>query len=246
MDTPTPERPAPSQTIVIQQKERVGWLRRIINIVVLLFILAAVASTFLARDLGQPTRLPERYVAGEVLGPKIAVVEIDGIIMDGTVDSAIRQIRQARDDEQVKAVVLRIDSPGGTVSGSDRIWREVEMLRRSGKPVVASLGGTAASGGYYVAAPADQVIAEPTTLTGSIGVITEIPNLEGLMDKLGVEMQTVATGRWKDSGSMFRPMTEDERRRWRTMLDDAYRRFVRIVARGRRLGIAEVEALADG
>jgi protease-4 len=120
------------------------------------------------------------------------------------------------------------------------------MVKRAGKPVIASLGGMAASGGYYVAVPADQVFAEPTTLTGSIGVITEMPNLEGLLDKVGVDMQIVATGKWKDSGSLFRPMTDEERERWRAMLEDAYRRFVRIVARGRGLGISEVEALADG
>jgi protease-4 len=185
-------------------------------------------------------------VAGELISAKIAIVEVEGLIYEPEVEHAVRQIRQARDDSAVKAVVLRIDSPGGTVSGSDRIWREVEMLKRSGKPVVASLGGMATSGGYYVAAPADQVIAEPTTLTGSIGVISELPNVEGLMGKLGVEMQIIATGKWKDTGSYFRPMTDEEQRRWRDLLDSAYQRFTRIVARGRRLGISEVQALADG
>jgi protease-4 len=200
----------------------------------------------LSRESGLPIRLPERYVAGELSAAKIAIVEIDGMIGDETTEFALRQLRQARDDDAVKAVVLRVDSPGGTVSGADRIWREVEVLKRAGKPVVASLGGMAASGGYYVAAPADHIVAEPTTLTGSIGVIMELPNLKGLLDKVGVEFETIATSEWKDSGSMFRPMSDEERRRWRTMIEDSYRRFVRIVARGRRLSMSEAEALANG
>jgi protease-4 len=246
MSSLPPPPPPATQTIVIERRPKAGIVRRLLTVLAIGLVLFAVFSTLLVREAGLPTRLPERYVAGELTGAKIAIVEVEGLIYDREVEHALRQLRQARDDDTVKAVVLRIDSPGGTVSGSDRIWREVEMLKRSGKPVVASLGGMAASGGYYVAAPADQVIAEPTTLTGSIGVITELPNLEGLLDKLGIEMQTIATGKWKDSGSLFRPMTDEERQRWKAMLDEAYGRFVRIVARGRRLGPSEVESLADG
>jgi protease-4 len=246
MSRPEPPPPPPTQTIVIERRARGSLLRRVLSLLVIGFLLFLLFGSLLFRETGLPTRLPERYVAGELIAAKIAIVEVAGPIYDPEVEHALRQLRQARDDEAVKAIVLRIDSPGGTVSGSDRIWREVEMLKRAGKPVVASLGGMAASGGYYVAVPAEYVLAEPTTLTGSIGVISQMPNVEGLLGKLGVEMQTIATGNWKDTGSYFRPMTEKERERWRAMLDDAYRRFVRIVARGRQLEIAEVEALADG
>lgn len=246
MSSPDPASPPPAQTIVIERRARGGLLRRVLTVLLLGFLVLAAISTLLVREAGLPTRLPERYVAGELTAAKVAIVEVEGLIYEGVVEHALRQLRQARDDDAVKAVVLRIDSPGGTVSGSDRIWREVEMLKHTGKPVIASLGGMAASGGYYVAAPADQVLAEPTTLTGSIGVITELPNVEGLLDKLGIDMQTIATGPWKDSGSLFRPMTEDERSRWRVMLDASYQRFVRIVARGRRLELADVKSLADG
>jgi protease-4 len=244
---PTPPAPTPPPTIVIQQpRDRGGWLRRLVVLGFWLLIGATILGSFLGRDQGLPTRLPERYVAGEITGAKVAIVDLGGAIFDDQVDFVRKQLRQARSDVQVQAVVIRIDSPGGTVSGSDELWREVEMLRASGKPVVASLGGIAASGGYYVAAACDHIIAEPTTLTGSIGVISELPNVAGLMDKLGVEVETVATGPWKDTGSYFRPLTDPERDRWRQLIGASYDRFVRIVARGRGLSIDQVRALADG
>jgi protease-4 len=233
------------QTIVIERRERGGLVRRVFLPILFLFLLMYLFNGLLTREVGLPTRLTERYAAGDATGPTIAIVEVDGLIMDGEVEHALRQIRQARDDDRVKAVILRIDSPGGTVSGSDRIWREVGVLKGK-KPIVASLGGMAASGGYYVASAADHVLAEPTTLTGSIGVILELPQLDGLMKKLGVEMETIATGDWKDTGSPFRPMTEHERERWRELIDDAYQRFVRVVAQGRKLPLSEVTPRANG
>jgi protease-4 len=241
-----PPPPPPGQTIVIERRERVGIVRRVITLVFILFLVFLLFGGLLPRESGLPTRLAERYVAGEIAAAKIAVVEVEGMILDANVNHVIRQLRQARDDDTVKAVILRVDSPGGSVSGSDRIWREVEVLKRAGKPVVASLGGMAASGGYYVAAPADHILAEPTTLTGSIGVILELPNLKGLLDKVGVEFETITTGPWKDSGSLFRPMTAEERTRWRELIEDSYQRFIRIVARGRRLSLSEVTTLANG
>jgi protease-4 len=209
---------------------------------------------------GLPSRLVEHYEAGstELSDPKVAVVEIRGMIAEGdtpgardAVGYALHQIRQARDDDKVKAVVLRIDSPGGTVSGSDRIWRELATLQGVNvatpkKPLVASMGGMAASGGYYIAAPADYIYAEPTTITGSIGVLMQMPKIYKLMKDYGVEMETIKSGPLKDSGSMFRPMTEAERARWQEMIDDTYDRFVRVVAQGRKLPEKDVRALADG
>ncbi|HEX8204121.1 MAG TPA: signal peptide peptidase SppA [Isosphaeraceae bacterium] len=243
--SPAPPPAAPGQTIVIDRRERAGCLRRLLWPVLILSVLMNLA---LINQSGVvPRRLEERYLAGDPLtAAKIAVVELDGVIFDPTVEHVLRQIRQAREDKQVKAVVLRVDSPGGTVSGSDRIWRELATLKAAKKPVVASMGGMAASGGYYVSAPADAIFAEPTTLTGSIGVIMELPRIHGLMEKLGVEMDTVAAGRWKDMGSMFRPMTDVERRRWQAMIDETYARFVRVVAQGRKLTRADAEAVADG
>jgi protease IV len=239
------ERPAAGQTIVIERRERGGLFRRLVFPILTLIFFLYLFSGLLTRDAALPTRLGERYVAGEVRGPTVAIVEVEGFILGDVVEHAVRQVRQARDDDTVKAVVLRVDSPGGSVSGADRIWREVGVLKEK-KPVVASLGGIAASGGYYVAAPADRILAEPTTLTGSIGVILELPQLHGLMEKLGVDVETIATGEWKDAGSPFRPMTDPERKRWREVIDDAFRRFVNVVAQGRNLPLPEVRALANG
>ncbi len=240
--------PTPGQTIVIERPARRGCLRRLVLPVLVLGFGGFLLFSTLTRNTGLlPGRLTERYVAGPIAldAPKIVVVEVDGIIMGEVVEHAIKQVRQARDDDDVKAVVLRVDSPGGTVSGSDRIWREVELLARE-KTVVASMGGVAASGGYYVSAPAHAIVAEPTTWTGSIGVIAEFPQLYELLDKIGVDFETIATGAWKDSGSMFRPMTESERERWRDVIDQAYQRFVRVVASGRKLPLSEVIEAANG
>lgn len=248
--------PIPEPRILVERRPRSGCLR--------LFFLATLAMSLLlnmsliSRDVGGlPARLPEHYVAGDVdlSAPKIALIEVRGIIqeestLNDSVALAVRELRQARDDHRVKAIVLRIDTPGGTVSGSDRIWREVALLRKGDiaarKPIVVSMGGIAASGGYYIASAADAIYAEPTTITGSIGVIMQLPQIAELMKKIGVGMETIATGDWKDSGSMFRPLTDKERERWKQLLDAPYQRFVRIVAQGRGISWNEAKAVADG
>jgi len=238
----------PTQTIVIERAEKKGCFRRIVAPLLWVVLAIFVVTGIVTRDAGLlPGRLSERYVAGDVAlsTSKIAIVEVEGMIIGDTVEHALRQIRQARDDEKVKAVVLRVDTPGGTVAGSDQIWRELSVLKLQ-KPIVVSMGGMAASGGYWISAPADAIYAEPTTLTGSIGVISEFPQVEGLLKKLGVEVDTIATGKWKDSGSYFRPMTDLERKRWHEVLDHTYQRFLRVVAQGRNMPLKDVQAAADG
>lgn len=239
---PTP----PTQTIVIERREKPSLLRRLVQLGLFLLLLLFVFGSMMTRESGFPTKLSERYVAGEITGPKVAIVEVKGAIDDETAEHAIRQLRQARNDVLVKAIILRVDSPGGTVTGSDRIWREVQVFKTSSKPVVASFGGIAASGGYYVAAPADFIVTEPTTMTGSIGVKFELPQIEELLDKVGVTFETITTGPWKDTGSMYRKMTPEERERWRQMIDHSYQRFVRIVSQGRNLPLEPTTALANG
>lgn len=244
-----PDRPSqqpPAQTIVIDRRDRGSWLGRLIGPILMFILFLLLFRGVVGTETGLPHPLDEEYVAGEITGPKIAVVEITGLIMDGQVDYALKQLRQARDDTSVRAVILRIDSPGGTVSGSDRIWREIQLLRSRDKPVVASMGGMAASGGYYAAAAADHIFAEPTTLTGSIGVILEVPEISGLLDKVGVDVQTVKTGKWKDSPSLFRPLSDEERQRWDSLIDGAYQRFVRVVAQGRKTPVSDILPLAQG
>lgn len=236
------------QTIVIEKRERAGCIRALLLPLLVLSVLINV-TLFRGESGMLPSPLSEQYVAGPIglYHPKVAVVEVDGTISDSSVAHVLKQIRQAANDEAVKAVVLRIDSPGGTVSGSDQIWREIQsVLRPTKKPIVVSMGGMAASGGYYIAAAGDYLVAEPTTLTGSIGVILEMPQISGLLEKVGVDFETITTGHWKDSGSMYRPMSEEERQRWKTLIDDSYQRFVRIIAQGRKMKLPQALAVADG
>ncbi len=236
----------PPQTIVIERRERPSLRKRLFQLALFLLVMMFLFGSLMSREAGFPTKLAERYVAGEITGPKVAIVEVEGAIDDDKAEQVTREIRQARTDVLVKAVILRVDSPGGTVTGSDRIWREVQILKKTGKPVVASFGGIAASGGYYVASPADHIVTEPTTMTGSIGVKFEMPQIEELLGKVGVKFETITTGAWKDSGSMYRKMTPEERERWRQMIDHSFQRFLRIVAQGRSLSLDATKALANG
>lgn len=177
-------------------------------------------------------------------GPKVAVVELEGIILDGS--AAVRELRERADDPSIKAVVLRINSPGGVVAPTQEIFTAIQRVRKGGKPVVASLGAVAASGGYYVATAADRIYANPGTLTGSIGVIMQMANLEGLLKKVGVEYVVVKAGSYKDVGNFARTMSPEERRMLQALLDDVYSQFVDAVAEGRGLDRKEVLAFADG
>jgi protease IV len=177
-------------------------------------------------------------------GPKVAVVELEGIIMDG--GAAVRELREHADNASIKAVVLRVNSPGGVVAPTQEIFAAVQRVRKGGKPVIASLGSVAASGGYYVATAADRIYANPGTLTGSIGVIMQLANIEGLLKKVGVEYVVVKAGAYKDVGSIARSMSPEERRMLQALLDDVYSQFVDAVAEGRGLEKKDVLAFADG
>jgi protease-4 len=181
---------------------------------------------------------------GAIFGARVAIVELEGTIVD--VDDVLRELKSHRDNPQVKAVVLRINSPGGVVGPTQELHAAVMRLRESGKPVVASLGAVAASGGYYVAVAADKIYANPGTLTGSIGVIFQLPNLDGLMKKVGVDYVVVKAGRYKDIGNIARPMTAEEQRILQSLLDDVHAQFISAVATGRKLDRAQVLGFADG
>ena len=209
---------------------------------------------------GQLEPLAETVIEGSG-DAKILMLEVDGVITEssdvadffGTVNEGmVGRIREeldtARKDTQVKALVLRINSPGGTVTGSDLLYDEIRRFKEERKvPVVAQLMGTAASGGYYVALAADEIHAERTTVTGSIGVIFSGVNIAGLMEKFGVENQTITSGKFKDAGSLLRRMRPDERAQLQSVIDDLYARFVEVVQAGRtKLSADQVRALADG
>jgi protease-4 len=177
-------------------------------------------------------------------GPRVAVVEIEGIIVDGT--AAIRELREHADNPAIKAVVLRVNSPGGVVAPTQEIFAAIQRARKAGKPVIATLGAVAASGGYYVATAADRIYANPGTLTGSIGVVMQMANLEGLLKKVGVEYVVVKAGAYKDVGNFARTMSPEERKMLQALLDDVYSQFVDAVAEGRGLERKEVLAFAEG
>ena len=178
-------------------------------------------------------------------GEKVAVVRIEGVIVDSR--EAIEELRKFRDNPSIKAIVLRIDSPGGGVVASQEIHSEVLKTRAEGKAkVVTSMGNLAASGGYYIAAATDRIVANPGTLTGSIGVIMELANVQGLMEKVGVQSVVIKSGKHKDLASPFRTMSAEDRALLQSVLDDVHDQFIQAVAAGRAMKVDQVRDLADG
>lgn len=189
---------------------------------------------------------------------KIALIDLSGIIMNSPrwellgrgeqpVSLLLEQLDKARTDPNVKAVVLRINSPGGTVVASELMHQEILDFKKTGKPVVAVLMDVAASGGYYVACACDEIIAQPSTVTGSIGVIMQLFDLSGTMNMIGVKGDAITSGPNKDAGSPFRTMKPEERELFQKMVADMYDRFVEVVVAGRpKLDEARVRKLADG
>lgn len=178
-----------------------------------------------------------------VKGSGIGIVEVKGVILDP--QETVKQLHDFGRDDDVKAVVLRVDSPGGVVGPSQEIYQEVKKLAVR-KKVVVSMGSVAASGGYYIAAPASLIYANPGTITGSIGVLMKFSNVEGLMDKIGMKAFTLKTGKFKDSGSPVRSMTEEERALLQGVIDSTHGQFVKAVSEGRKLPVEQVRAIADG
>ena len=175
---------------------------------------------------------------------RVALIEIDSPIFNA--EDVIRQLRKYRKRSSVKAIVLRLDSPGGGVVPSHEIYREVQRTRKFGKPVVVSMGSVAASGAYYIACASSYVVSNPGSITGSIGVISEFADYSDLMEKIGVETTTIKSGEYKDTGSPTRPMRPDEKLQLQKTIDDVYAQFVDVVARGRSLDRDSVRVLADG
>ncbi len=200
-------------------------------------LVLAVIGVFLLTSLA----LDSGWLGGE----RVAVIRIEGVITDSR--ETIEELRRFRDNPSIKAVVLRIDSPGGGVVPSQEIHTEVLKARKDGRlKVVASMGNLAASGGYYIAAATDKIVANPGTLTGSIGVIMELANVQGLLEKVGVQSVVIKSGRYKDLASPFRAMSKEDRALLQSVLDDVHDQFIQAVAAGRALKVEEVRPLADG
>ena len=204
-------------------------------------------STINATDLGGLAK------SKNITSPnRIAVILAEGEIVDGNVEGAIssekfaKEIRKARKDENIKAIVLRVNSPGGSILASEVIWREMSEAKKV-KPVIVSMGEVAASGGYYIAAPADTIVAQPNTITGSIGIFGILFNVQELVnDKLGVTTDVVSTGELSDFGNMARPLTEVERTIIQSSVEDGYETFISRVAEGRGMHPDSVRKVASG
>jgi protease-4 len=190
---------------------------------------------FIGRTIGRP--------GGFAFGDKIAIVEIKGVITQSS--GIIEEIDQFQEDEGVKAIILRIDSPGGGVGPAQEIHREILKVK-SKKKVVTSMGSVAASGGYYIACASDRIIANPGTITGSIGVVMEFTNIEELFKKIGIKGVVVKSGEHKDIGSPFREMTPEEKKILQEVIDNVHQQFIQAVAKGRKMDQAKVVEIADG
>ncbi len=219
----------------------------IIGVVLISIIIAALY------EKGGGTDYYGRSGSGSVVG----VIQINGTIVSGVESSSLfstvagsesimKQLRRAAQDPSIKAVVLRLNTPGGSAAGSQEIALEVDRLRQQGKKVVASMGDVAASGGYWIACRCDKIVANPGTMTGSIGVIMETQNLQGLYDKLGIDPVVFKSGPHKDMGSTSRVVSEQEQQIFQRMVDDIYLQFVNTVAEGRGMAEARVREVADG
>jgi len=200
--------------------------------VILLFLISIIFAKFL---------LGEKKSFG--IGDEIGVLEVKGMILDS--QEFIKQLHDFRDNERIKAVVLRIDSPGGVVGPSQEMYEEVKKFAQQ-KKVVVSMGSLAASGGYYIAAPATMIFANPGTVTGSIGVLMKLSNIQGLLGKIGMNSFVLKSGKFKDSGSPVRPMTREDKEIMQGVIDSMHGQFVNAVAEGRKIPVVEVKKIADG
>jgi len=204
----------------------------------LLFVLLLVLASFLSGNKGRSAPLA-------VVGSgNVALVKIEGLLVSS--ENIVEELNDYAEDGSIKAIVLRIDSPGGGVVVAQEIYNAVKNARKEGKKVIASLGSVAASGGYYIAAGADKIVSNPGTLTGSIGVIMEFASVEKLLEKIGVKGMVVKAGQYKDVGSPFRDMTEQEKKLLQGVIDDVHAQFIDAVAKGRNIPVDEVKAIADG
>ncbi|MBU2567692.1 MAG: signal peptide peptidase SppA [Elusimicrobia bacterium] len=222
-----------------------------------LYLASIVCAVLLL--FSKKTTSPEKILQSRIVpvaGDAIAVINISGPIRMGSrpraflsydSEAILRRLRNTSSRKDVKAIVLRINSPGGSVAAVQEIYSEVMKIRaEKKKPVVASFGDVAASGGYYIASACDKIVANPGTITGSIGVLLELGNVQELFKKIGVRMETIKSGKHKDTGSMFRELSVDERKMFQELVNEAFNQFINDIVRGRGMQREKVEALADG
>jgi protease IV len=203
-----------------------------------IFFIMLILASYLTGGRRSTSALP---VVG---GDRVALVRIEGLLVSS--EHVVDELKDYAGDPSVKAIVIRIDSPGGGVVPSQEIYNAVRNAKKEGKKVVVSMGTVAASGGYYIASAADTIVANPGTLTGSIGVKMEFANIGKLLDKIGVKGMVLKAGEYKDMGSPYRDMTPEEKGLLQGVIDDVHNQFIEAVAEGRKLPVDDVRAIADG
>ncbi|RKQ32949.1 signal peptide peptidase SppA [Oceanobacillus halophilus] len=239
------------------------WIALIIAIVLLFISVGSQAiSSALSTDFDEMMNFNGNQFAEEVIEEgsamnKIAVIRLNGVIQDTSTNAFnttvynhnrfLKMIEEAGENSTVSGIILRVNTPGGGVVESAEIHDKIKEIQEEyGKPVYVSMGNTAASGGYYISAPADKIVAHPATLTGSIGVIMESINFAELAEQLGIDFNTIKSGEFKDIMSASREMTEDERDILQTMIDELYGDFVQVIVEGREMSDQRVRELGDG
>lgn len=214
-----------------------------------LFLLLVLVITVAVKEYGAMTpggrsEVALIYIEGEIVSDSQPGTPIFGGALVSSVD-IVEKLEKARKDDNIKSVILRVNSPGGSAAASQELYSEVVRVVKE-KPVVVSMGDVCASGGYYISAPASYIFANPSTLTGSIGVISQFTNMSALMDKIGVSNLTLKAGAYKDVGNPYRPMTGEEKALMQKMLDEVYVQFINDVAAGRKMKPEQVRKLAEG
>lgn len=238
--TQTPHEPHAPQAAV----SRKGWNPLILILLISagFFFLFLLGSGLLFLSRGPGISGGSRSAGGFFnSGGEVAVVEVTGVIMDSK--KIVKKLQRFEEDGAIKAVVLRLNSPGGAVAPSQEIYQAVKNYK---KPILASMGSVAASGAYYIACGAKKIYADPGTITGSIGVIMEFVNLSKLYDWAKVQRYSIKTGKFKDAGAEFREMTAEEKALFQAMVDDVLGQFKQAVSTGRKLSLEEVTKIADG
>ncbi len=206
------------------------WIKRFFLFFVIILVLSMIGSLL--------ARIP--------VGDRVAVIKVEGVIVDP--ETILKSIEACKEDKSIKALVLRVDSPGGSVGASQEIYRSLERFRSSGKPLVVSMGNVAASGGYYISLPANYIVANEGTIVGSIGVIVQHMDYRDLLDKIGVKTTSIKTGKFKDTLSPFRELTPEEKEYIQSTINDAYEQFISSILkhRGKYISEEKLRSIADG
>jgi len=218
-------------------KKRISDLTIGLIVIIVSVFLIFIMAVSLQKKPGDSIKIPSG-------GSYVGIIELNGTILSSR--KIVNLFERYGESSSVKAVVFRINSPGGAIAPSQEIYNAVKRIRDSGKPVVVSMSTVAASGGYYAACGADTIIANPGTTTGSIGVIAEIPNVSGLLKKIGVSFTVVKSGRFKDTGTPYRDMSQAERAYLQSWINDAFSQFVEVVSKERNIPKKKLLKIADG